>query len=103
MKRIEIVMSNSALEDFRESAAHLGIFDFEAIEVRRSSSRQVERQRLYMGTPFSISLPARTKVQFSVAEQDLESIVRALALAVRPDSISILSIHQIDLTNLESV
>jgi nitrogen regulatory protein PII len=100
MKRIEVVLDNSALECFRDLAPELNIVEFEATEVRRSSTLCHGRQRVFRGQAYTLDLPVRTKIGFLVADEDVERIVRGVAGAVRPDSISIVSIDQIDLADL---
>jgi len=103
MKRIEVVLNNLALENFRELAPEFGILEFEATEVRRCSTLSNGHQRVFRGQAYTLDLPVRTKIAFLVADQDVENVVRHLASAIGPDTISIVSIHQIDLTKLESL
>jgi len=102
MKRIEVVLNNLALENFRELASQLGIGEFEATEVRRSSTRCAGRQRVFRGQTYTLDLPVRTRIAFVAGDEDVERIIRQVAGAIRPDSISIVSIHQIDLADLKS-
>lgn len=89
MKRIEVVMNHLALDAFKQSAAELGIVEFDVSQVRRASAQHAERQRLYRGQEFTVDLLERSKVEFAVCDDDATRIVHELITAVRPDSISI--------------
>jgi len=90
-----MVMNNLAMDAFRQSAAELGIVEFEVSEVQRSSTYRLERQRLYRGQAFTSDLLVRSKVEFAVFDEDAENVVHELIGAVRPDSISIFKIDQV--------
>ena len=95
MKRIELVMDNLALDAFRHTAAALGIEEFELIEVMRSSPHYFENKRFYRGQSYTLELSPRAKVEFIVADHEVERIVRVLSSGIRPDSISIFAICQL--------
>jgi nitrogen regulatory protein PII len=95
MKRIEAVMDNRALDAFRHSAGALGIWEYELMEVRRSSIHHPEPKRIFRGQSYTVELSLRTKVEFTVADQEVEQVTELLASGIRPDSISILPINQL--------
>jgi nitrogen regulatory protein PII len=95
MKRIEVVMNHLALDAFKQSAAELGIVEFDVSQVRRASAQHAERQRLYRGQEFTVDLLERSKVEFAVFDDDATRIVHDLIEAVHPDSISIFKIDAI--------
>jgi nitrogen regulatory protein PII len=95
MKRIEVVMDNRALDTFRHAAGALGIWEYELMEVRRSSIHHFESKRIFRGQSYSVELSLRTKVEFTVADQEVEQVTGFLASGIGPDSISILPINQL--------
>ena len=65
MKRVEVVMTSSAFHTFKDSAAHLGIGEYDVSDVRLSPNLAVkERQRLYRGQEYMLDLLSRVKVEF---------------------------------------
>jgi nitrogen regulatory protein PII len=94
MKKMEVVMANLALDAFTQSAAELGIAEFEVAKVRRFNRRGVERQRLYRGNSFACELVERTKVEFAVFDEDVNWIVHALIGALHPESVAIFKLDQ---------
>ncbi len=95
MKRIEVVMDNRALDAFRNTAAAVGILEYEMMEVRRSSIHHFEPRRVFSGQTYSVELSLRTKVEFTLADQEVEQVTGFLASGVGPDSISVLPINQL--------
>jgi nitrogen regulatory protein PII len=95
MKRIELVMDNLALDAFRHTAAALGILEFELQEVRRSSPHYFETRRFYRGQSYTLELSPRAKVEFIVADHEVERLARVLTSGIRPDSICIFEICQL--------
>jgi nitrogen regulatory protein PII len=92
MKRIGLVLTEAALCRFQEQVSELGIEEFEVAQVRRASTQQLERQRLYRGQPFMLELVARTKVEFTLLDHDLEDVMASIDTAVRPDSVAIFEV-----------
>lgn len=88
-------MNNLSMDAFRQSAAELGVVEFEVSEVQRSSAYRRERQRLYRGQTFTSDVLVRSKVEFAVFDEDAEHMVHALKETVRPDSICVYKIDQV--------
>ena len=95
MKRFELVMDSLALDAFRHTAAALGIEEFELMEVYRSIPHPLRNKRVYRGYSYALELSPRAKVEFVVADQEVERVARILTSGVRPDSISIFEIYQL--------
>ncbi len=95
MRRIDLILDNSALETFKENAFGLGISEFDVCEVRRWGAAHLERQRLYRGNSFVTDLVERAKVEFLVADEDVKAVVHWLLATVHPDSVSILKVDEI--------
>ena len=93
MKRIELVLSERAFYAFQQLAAELEISEFDVAEVCHSSSRQIERARLYRGQPFTLDLVPRTKVEFIVPDQKLQQTVDSIDAAIEPDSIAVFNLQ----------
>jgi hypothetical protein len=72
MKRMEVVMNHLPLEAFTQSAADLGIGEFNLSAVRQYSRRSLERQQLYRGNALARDLVQRTKVEFVVFDEDVK-------------------------------
>src|SRR5579862_1100619 len=95
MKRIELVMDNLALDAFRHTAAALGIEEFELCEVQRSSPHYFKTRRFYRGQSYTLEMSPRVKVEFMVADHEIERLARVLTAGIRPDSIPIFEIYQL--------
>jgi nitrogen regulatory protein PII len=94
MKRIELVLTEAALCRFQERVSDLGIEEFEVAQVRSASTQQSERVRLYRGHPFTLELVARTKVEFTLLDHDLEEVIASIDTTVRPDSVAIFEVER---------
>jgi nitrogen regulatory protein PII len=96
MKRVEVVMTSSALDMFKSSATSLGIFEYDVSDVRLSPRVAVkERQRLYRGQEYTLDLLPRVKVEFALLDEDTKLIVQNLLTLVTPDSIAIFPLDQL--------
>jgi nitrogen regulatory protein PII len=96
MKRVEVVLKSSALDTFNESAASLGISEYDVSEVRFSPSLAVkERRRLYRGHEYTLDLLARVKIGFAVLDQDVKRIAQDLLTLASPDSITIFALDEL--------
>lgn len=96
MKKVEVVMKTSALETFRESAAHLGISEYDVSEVRRSLSIAVkELGRVYRGHEYTLDLLSRLKVEFTVVDEDAKKVAQNLLTLIAPDSVAISTLDEL--------
>jgi nitrogen regulatory protein PII len=96
MKRVEVVMTSSALDTFKSSATSLGISEYDVSDVRLAPSVAVkERQRLYRGQQYTLDLLPRVKVEFALLDEDTKPIIQNLLTLVTPDSIAIFLLDQL--------
>jgi nitrogen regulatory protein PII len=96
MKRVEVVMKSSALETFKDSAASLGISEYDVSEVRISPSAAVkERQRLYRGEEYTLDLVSRVKVEFAVFDADAKPVALNILTLTAPDTIAIFALDEL--------
>ena len=96
MNKIEMVITQGALDLFKERARAIGISEFYVAEVLWSSGRQAERQRLYRGQSFMVDLLARSKVEFTASDEDTRRVVEQLSDIVQPERITIFKLEQLD-------
>ena len=96
MKRLEVVMKSSALDAFKDSAARLGISEYDVSDVRLSPSFAVrERQRLYRGQEYTLDLLSRVKVEFAVLDEDAKQVAQNILTLTAPDTIAILALDEL--------
>jgi len=96
MKKVEVVLKTSALETFRESAAHLGISEYDVSEVRRCPSIAVrEHGRVYRGHEYTLDLLSRLKVEFTVVDEDAKRVAQNLLTLIAPDSVAISTLDEL--------
>lgn len=96
MKRLEVVMKSSALDTFKDSAAGLGIFEYDVSEVRVAPSVLLkERQRLYRGQEYTFDLLSRVKVEFAVFDEDAKQVAQNILTLTAPDTIAILALDEL--------
>jgi nitrogen regulatory protein PII len=96
MKRVEVVMKPSALDAFKNSAASLGISEYDVSDVRVSPSLALkERQRLYRGQEYSLDLLSRVKVEFAVFDDDARRVAQNILTLAAPDSIAIFALDEL--------
>jgi nitrogen regulatory protein PII len=96
MKRVEVVMKSSALDTFKDSAASLGISEYDVSEVRISPSLAVkERQRLYRGQEYTLDLLSRVKVEFAIFDEDARRVAQNIFALAAPDSIAIFALDEL--------
>ena len=90
MKRIEAVISRSALDDFHQCAKRLGILGFNLSEEPQLRDRQRHPIRS-APTPDPIS---RLKVDFAVRDEEAKPTVHTVLESVHPESIGIFKCDQ---------
>jgi len=96
MKRVEVVMRSSALDTFRESAARLGISEYDISEVRLSPSSAVkERRRLYRGQEYTVDLLSGVKVEFITSDAEARPVAENIITLIAADSIAISSLDEV--------
>ena len=96
MKRLEVVMKSSALDAFKDSAASLGISEYDVSEVRLSPSFALkERQRLYRGQEYTLDLLSRVKVEFAVFDEDAKQVAQNVLTLTAPDTIAIIALDEL--------
>ena len=83
MKRIEAVITRSALNDFHRCARELGIFGFDLSE-EPTALRYTSEFR-----DFPAETGSRLKVDFAVLDEETNPTVHAVLESVHPDSIAI--------------
>jgi nitrogen regulatory protein PII len=89
-------MKSSALDTLRESAARLGISEYDVSDVRRSPSFAVkERQRLYGGQEYTLDLLSRVKVEFAILDEDAKQVAQNILTLVAPDTIAISALDEV--------
>jgi nitrogen regulatory protein PII len=95
MKRIELVIQPSRLEDFTEATRMMNIFDFDVAEVRRFPLKhRHERKRLYRGQSFIVDFEERLKVDINVTNEAANRVANKLIARVNPESLVILTLEQ---------
>jgi len=91
MKRIEAVITRSALDDFHRCARQLGIFGFDLSE---EHTKLRDQQRLAMVSKSTPDTTSRLKVDFAVLDEETKLTLHAVLETVRPDSIAIFKFEQ---------
>ena len=95
MKRVEMVVSSSALDAFKDYASRFGIADYDVYEVRHSSRADLEqRKRLQHGRAFCVDFLPRVKVEFIVFDEDARAVTQALLRMLNPDSVATYPIEE---------
>jgi nitrogen regulatory protein PII len=96
MKRVEVVMTSSALHTFKDSAAHLGIAEYDVSDVRLSPNLAVkERRRLYRGQEYTLDLLSRVKVEFAIQDEYARPAAQSILTLVAPDTIAIFPLDEV--------
>lgn len=91
MKRIEAIITRSALDDFQRCAKQLGIFGFDLCE---EHPKLRDYQRLTMVSDFAPDTTARFKVDFAIPDEETHPTIHAVLESVHPDSIAIFKFDQ---------
>jgi nitrogen regulatory protein PII len=91
MKRIEAVVTRSALEDFHRCARQLGIFGFDLSEDDTSLG---EHQRAVSSNECTHETSSKVRVDFAVLDEEINPIIHAVLESVHPDSIAIFKFEQ---------
>jgi nitrogen regulatory protein PII len=95
MKRIEAVITPSALDSFKEAAFRLGISEFELVEVYRLGCETLDRGNgLYRGSEYRSELSSRLRVEFVMFDDDVQKALHGLLQLVHPDSISVFRLDE---------
>jgi len=89
MKRIEAVVSRSALDDFHRCARELGIFGFDLSEDHRR-----DHQRPAPAGTCAPDKSAKIKVNFAVLDEEINPTIHAVLESVHPSSIAIFKFDQ---------
>lgn len=91
MKRIEAVVTRSALDDFHRCARQLGIFGFDLSE---NPTRLNDYQRPGTSSQCTFHRESRVKVDFAVLDEEIKPTIHAVLESVHPDSIGIFKFDQ---------
>jgi nitrogen regulatory protein PII len=91
MKRIEIVIMRSAVDDFHQCAGKLGIFGFDLSE---EHTKLRDHQLLAMASECTVDTTSRLKVDFAVLDEETKPTIHAVLESVHPDSIAIFKFDQ---------
>jgi hypothetical protein len=93
MKRIEVVITPSALDAFKDVANQLGISEFDLVQVYRSVRPSVKRRSwFYQGCDFTSDMVLRLRIEFMLFDGALDSTLRTLRELVSPGSITIFTL-----------
>jgi hypothetical protein len=90
MKRIEAVISRSALDDFQRCAKELGIFGFDLSE--EQSRHCGHHRREVQFKPVSAS---KLKVDFAILDEQISPTIHAVLESVHPESIAIFKLDRV--------
>ncbi len=91
MKRIEAVVSRSALDDFHGCARELGIFGFDLSE---DHPKLRDHQRSATSVGCAPDNTAMVKVNFAVLDEEINPTIHAVLESVHPSSIAIFKFDQ---------
>ncbi|MGO9604198.1 MAG: hypothetical protein ACLQAT_12505 [Candidatus Binataceae bacterium] len=91
MKRIEAVVSRSALDDFHRCARELGIFGFDLSE---DHPKLRDHHRLATSAGCAPDSTAKIKVNFAVLDEEINPTIHAVLESVHPASIAIFKFDQ---------
>ena len=95
MKKIEIVITSSTLDAFKNSAFELGIAEFDVTEVYRSSCALFQGcGRLCHGHRSARDLSPRLRVGFVLFDEDYEVVLNRLLKVRRPESTLVFRVDQ---------
>lgn len=86
MKRIEAIITRSALDDFQRCARDLGIFGFD-LSVQKT--RLYDSQRLSISEEHGSDTSSKIKVDFAVRDDQTKPTVHAVLESAHPESIGI--------------
>jgi nitrogen regulatory protein P-II 1 len=93
MKKIEVVITPSTMDTFKEIAPRLGIKELDLIGVHRSArTANGSEKRLYRGSPYIVDLLPRVKLEFVLSDDDMETTLHQLLELVHPESIAVVTV-----------
>ena len=73
MKRIEVLITPSALDAFKDVANQLGISEFDLVQVYRSVRPSVKRRSwFYQGCDFTSDMVLRLRIEFMLFDGALD-------------------------------
>jgi nitrogen regulatory protein PII len=94
MKRIEAVITPSALDAFKEAAPGLGISEFDIVQVYRSGCAVAKGpQQLYRGSEYTADL-LRLRLEFMLFDDKVQTTLHQLLELVHPERIAVFKLDQ---------
>lgn len=82
MKLVVAVIRPFKLEEVKETLARLGITGLTVLEVK-SFGRQRDNTEVYRGSEYTVDYQAKLKVEFMVADEQKDAVVKAVVAAAQ--------------------